>query len=178
MAVGFEDPRVKVHIEDGNEFMRRHKNNFDIIITDSSDPIGPAASLFKEPYYENIKEALKPRGTLCSQGTFLIPSSVPITTVLGYVHRDFSIFPLLRNIKQSTGELLNHMYVYSHCVATLPIEHTCVIMLYLLYQLLFMLYNSVSALSTFIVVVYIQPHIARPCTNVLYMLSLIRWFYR
>ena len=40
MACGFDDPRVRVHIEDGNEFMKRNKNRFDVIITDSSDPIG------------------------------------------------------------------------------------------------------------------------------------------
>jgi len=40
VSIGFEDPRVEVHIEDGVEFMKRHRNKFDVIITDSSDPIG------------------------------------------------------------------------------------------------------------------------------------------
>ena len=40
LSIGFEDPRVEVHIEDGVEFMKRHRNKFDVIITDSSDPIG------------------------------------------------------------------------------------------------------------------------------------------
>ena len=40
MAVGFNHPKVHVHIGDGVEFMRQHKNEFDVIITDSSDPEG------------------------------------------------------------------------------------------------------------------------------------------
>jgi spermidine synthase len=40
ISCGFNDPRVKVHIRDGFEFMKEHKNEFDVIITDSSDPDG------------------------------------------------------------------------------------------------------------------------------------------
>ena len=42
---------VKVHTGCGMEFMRQHKSEFDVIITDSSDPIGPANVLFESPYY-------------------------------------------------------------------------------------------------------------------------------
>lgn len=47
MASGFESPKVKLTIGDGFEFMKNHKGEFDVIITDSSDPIGPAVSLFQ-----------------------------------------------------------------------------------------------------------------------------------
>ena len=40
MAIGYKDPRVKVHVQDGAEFLVDHKESFDVIITDSSDPIG------------------------------------------------------------------------------------------------------------------------------------------
>ena len=40
MAVGYSDPRVKVHVQDGAEFLVDNKSSFDVIITDSSDPIG------------------------------------------------------------------------------------------------------------------------------------------
>lgn len=35
-----EDPRVTLNIGDGFEYLRQHKNQFDVIITDSSDPVG------------------------------------------------------------------------------------------------------------------------------------------
>lgn len=66
-ACGFEDPRVKVHVRDGFEFIKEHKNEFDVIITDSSDPAGPASQLFNEAYFTHVKEALTENGILGTQ---------------------------------------------------------------------------------------------------------------
>lgn len=71
MAVGFESKKLTLHVGDGFEFMKNHSHEFDVIITDSSDPIGPAVSLFQENYFALMKTALKPNGIVCSQaGTF------------------------------------------------------------------------------------------------------------
>lgn len=40
MAVGFESKKLDLHVDDGFVFMKNHKNEFDVIITDSSDPVG------------------------------------------------------------------------------------------------------------------------------------------
>ncbi|ALC40688.1 SpdS, partial [Drosophila busckii] len=68
MACGFDSKKLKLTIGDGFEYMKNHKNQFDVIITDSSDPIGPAVSLFNESYYGLLKNALKDGGIVCSQG--------------------------------------------------------------------------------------------------------------
>lgn len=68
MAEGFNSPKLTLFIEDGIEFIKKHKQEFDVIITDSSDPKGPAVCLFQKPYYEALKEALNPGGIICSQG--------------------------------------------------------------------------------------------------------------
>ncbi len=68
LSVGFSNPKVEVHIQDGNEFLNDHNNEFDVIITDSSDPIGPAKCLFERPYYEKVESALKADGIMCAQG--------------------------------------------------------------------------------------------------------------
>lgn len=68
MACGFENPKVKLTIGDGFEYMKNHRHEFDVIITDSSDPVGPAVSLFQESYYELMKNALRPGGIVCCQG--------------------------------------------------------------------------------------------------------------
>lgn len=69
MSSGFESPKINLAIGDGFEFMKNHKEEFDVIITDSSDPVGPAVSLFQESYFELMKKALKPGGIICSQGS-------------------------------------------------------------------------------------------------------------
>lgn len=68
MACGFDSPKVSLTIGDGFEYMKKHVGQFDVIITDSSDPIGPAESLFQESYFALMKQALKPNGVICSQG--------------------------------------------------------------------------------------------------------------
>ena len=40
MAAGFDSPKLKVVIQDGFVYMKEHVGTFDVIITDSSDPIG------------------------------------------------------------------------------------------------------------------------------------------
>lgn len=68
MAKGFDDPRVKVHVMDGNKFMAENQASFDVIITDSSDPVGPAQALFETPFYNAMHASLREGGIVCTQG--------------------------------------------------------------------------------------------------------------
>lgn len=68
MAVGFEHPNVTVHVADGFEFLKNHTDEFDVIITDSSDPDGPAEALFQKSYFELLFTALKDGGVITTQG--------------------------------------------------------------------------------------------------------------
>ncbi|KAE8143311.1 Spermine/spermidine synthase-domain-containing protein [Aspergillus pseudotamarii] len=67
MSIGFQHPNVKTHVGDGFEFLKNHKNEFDVIITDSSDPEGPAESLFQKPYFELLRDALREGGVITTQ---------------------------------------------------------------------------------------------------------------
>ena len=69
MAAGLHHPKVKVLIGDGFAFLKDPKNKgaFDVVITDSSDPEGPAEMLFQEPYFQLLKESLKPGGHISTQ---------------------------------------------------------------------------------------------------------------
>jgi len=68
MAAGFNHPNVKVHVGDGFKFLDDYKNTFDVIITDSSDPDGPAESLFEKPYFQLLFDALRAGGVITTQG--------------------------------------------------------------------------------------------------------------
>lgn len=68
MAEGFKHPKVKVHVGDGFKFLDDYKNTFDVIITDSSDPEGPAESLFQKSYFQLLDAALRPGGVITTQG--------------------------------------------------------------------------------------------------------------
>lgn len=68
LACGFDDSRVSIHIADGSAFVKEHPGEYDVIIVDSSDPVGPGEILFQQPFYESLKEALKPGGIIATQG--------------------------------------------------------------------------------------------------------------
>ena len=63
----FDNPRLKLVIEDGAQFVKNKKEEFDVILIDSSDPIGPGQILFEEPFYQDLHKALKPDGIVISQ---------------------------------------------------------------------------------------------------------------
>jgi spermidine synthase len=67
MAAGFNHPKVKVHVGDGFKFLDDYKNEFDVIITDSSDPEGPAEALFQTPYFQLLHDALREGGVITTQ---------------------------------------------------------------------------------------------------------------
>ena len=68
LAKGYDDPRVTVKVMDGAKFLEENQDAFDVIITDSSDPIGPASVLFETPFYDAMYKSLKEGGIVCTQG--------------------------------------------------------------------------------------------------------------
>ncbi|MCF6266983.1 MAG: polyamine aminopropyltransferase [Desulfuromusa sp.] len=61
------NPRVKLHVDDGLAYIRDHQNEFDVILVDSTDPIGPAVGLFEEGFYRLVFSALKDDGIMIAQ---------------------------------------------------------------------------------------------------------------
>lgn len=61
------DPRVSLFIEDGAEFLRNAPLKYDLIIVDSTDPIGPGEGLFTNEFYQNCYSTLTDEGILVNQ---------------------------------------------------------------------------------------------------------------
>jgi spermidine synthase len=66
-ACKFNDPRVSIYIQDGLKFVRSKENEYDIIIVDSTDPIGPGEGLFTKEFYGNCFNALNDDGIMVNQ---------------------------------------------------------------------------------------------------------------
>jgi spermidine synthase len=62
-----EDPRVVVKLQDGSRFVQSAKASYDIVVIDSSDPIGPATSLFSRDFYGACLQSLRVDGVLVAQ---------------------------------------------------------------------------------------------------------------
>ncbi len=63
----FDDPRTELRIEDGAKFLAGTERRFDLIIVDSTDPVGPGEVLFSREFYGNCQRCLRPRGILVTQ---------------------------------------------------------------------------------------------------------------
>lgn len=63
----FSDPRTDLIITDGVKFVAETDKRFDVVIVDSTDPIGPGEVLFTESFYANCHRCLKDGGVLVMQ---------------------------------------------------------------------------------------------------------------
>ena len=66
-ACQLENERVHIFIQDGLKFIRRKKDEYDLIIVDSTDPFGPGEGLFSREFYGNCFKALHEDGIMVNQ---------------------------------------------------------------------------------------------------------------
>ncbi|XP_062169813.1 spermidine synthase 1-like isoform X2 [Alnus glutinosa] len=68
IAVGYQDPRVTLHVRDGISFLETNPGgNYDAIIVDAFDPIRTDHELFETSFFELVTKSLRPGGVLCIQ---------------------------------------------------------------------------------------------------------------
>ncbi len=80
-AGAFDDPRVKIVIADGVEYVYSTAEKFDVIISDCTDPVGPGEVLFSSRFYEGCKERLNDGGVFVAQnGVPFLQQDEVITT--------------------------------------------------------------------------------------------------
>ena len=67
LASSFGDKRAEIVVDDGNRFIRQTDRRFDVILVDSSDPVGPSAVLHQEAFYAALKKCLRLGGIIAAQ---------------------------------------------------------------------------------------------------------------
>lgn len=60
----FADPRLEVRIADGKTIVEASLAEWDLIILDLTDPLGPAQALYCADFYQSCRRALKPGGLM------------------------------------------------------------------------------------------------------------------
>jgi spermidine synthase len=102
-ASGYEDPRVNVYVEDGAKFIEEHKGEYDLILVDSSDPIGPAEVLFRRAFFEGMKAGLRENGVAITQCETI-----------------FYFLPLIKQVIESVRDLYPRIQYMNTLVPTYP----------------------------------------------------------
>lgn len=67
IAGSLDDPRVEVLVDDGFMYIAKSECEFDVILVDSTEPVGPAVNLFSQGFYAGISRALKEDGIFVAQ---------------------------------------------------------------------------------------------------------------
>lgn len=76
----FDDPRADLVIADGARFVAQTDRRFDVLIIDSTDPVGPAEVLFSEQFYRDCQASLAPGGILVTQNGVPLVQPGELTT--------------------------------------------------------------------------------------------------
>lgn len=93
ISCALEDPRCEVFIGDGIKYVHEHKNEFDVVIVDSTDPFGAAEGLFGGSFYKEIFECLT------EDGIFIAQTETPfyLPDVVKRVYEDAkAVFPITK----------------------------------------------------------------------------------
>lgn len=80
-AGAFDDARAEIVIADGVKYVAETDRRFDVVIVDSTDPIGPGEVLFTEAFYADCRRILTDRGIVVTQNgvPFLQPEELTTT---------------------------------------------------------------------------------------------------
>lgn len=101
LAAGFNDPRTQIVEMGGAEFLAATKEKFDLITVDSTDPVGPAKSLFTSQFFSSAFSVLKADGIFVAQTESL------------YFHRDF-----VRDVQRRLAQKFSLVDLYTVPLAT------------------------------------------------------------
>jgi spermidine synthase len=83
-AGAHDDPRAKIVIADGAKFLAGTEERFDVIMVDSTDPVGPGAVLFTHKFYAACQRALNKGGVLVTQNGLPFMQGAELKQSVGY----------------------------------------------------------------------------------------------
>lgn len=106
------DPRVTIHIEDATRFIQGCAGTYDVIIIDSSDPVGPGEGLFTAEFYRHARAALKPGGVLAAQTES--PVALEAAMTRAYRHL-YAVFPRVDAYIATIPTYSGNLWTWAYC---------------------------------------------------------------
>ena len=100
IASGLRDNRVKVNVGDGVAYMSQQEpGSIDMVLVDSTDPIGPGEGLFSREFYRNVARALKKDGLMACQSESPWHDAQVLSKIYNNVSAGFqNIYPYIGSI--------------------------------------------------------------------------------
>lgn len=92
----FSDKRARLVIADGEKFITKYRNYFDVILLDLSDPDGPARELISSLFYRSVKKALRKNGIISVQSGCLTIQPKLVSLIFGRLNSIFKFVEVIR----------------------------------------------------------------------------------
>ena len=103
-AGAYDDPRTRIVIADGTKFVAETDERFDVIMIDSTDPVGPGAVLFTREFYADCRRSLAEGGVLVTQNGLPFLQAGELKQSVGYFREMFDdAFAYLANTPSYFG---------------------------------------------------------------------------
>ena len=110
LAEGYQDSRVQVRHLDGAKLLERPPRRFDVIIVDSTDPVGAAEKLFQTPFFQAAANALTADGMFVAQSESLLFHQ----DLVANVQKDLSkVFPIVDCYTQPIATYAGNWWTFS-----------------------------------------------------------------
>lgn len=103
LSKDLDNERVSIHIADGTQYVKSANKKYDVVLVDSTDPIGPAEALYGAQFHQDLAHILRENGIM------VIQSESP------YYHADF-----IKKVKKQLQTIYPIVKIYAYAIPTYP----------------------------------------------------------
>ena len=115
IACELDNPKCEILVEDAIEYIKDKENMFDIVLIDSTDPMGPGEGLFTEEFYTNVKRSLKKGGIVCAQSESPFANKEEIKKMYTLLKK---VFPICSTFTSNIPTYPGGYWAWSFCSET------------------------------------------------------------
>lgn len=110
-----DNPKCEILVQDAIEYIKDKKNEFDIVLIDSTDPMGPGEGLFTEEFYTNVKNSLKEGGIVCAQSESPFANKEEIKKMYSLLKK---VFPICSTFTSNIPTYPGGYWAWAFCSET------------------------------------------------------------
>jgi len=121
IACELDNPKCEILVQDAIEYIKNKENEFDIVLIDSTDPMGPGEGLFTEEFYTNVKRSLKKGGIVAAQSESPFVNKEEIKKMYTLLKK---VFPIVSTFTSNIPTYPGGYWAWAFCSETVkPLEY-------------------------------------------------------
>ena len=115
ISLELNNPKCEILVQDAIEYIKDKKDMFDIVLIDSTDPMGPGEGLFTEEFYTNVKNSLKEGGIMCAQSESPFVNKQEIKKMYNLLKK---VFPICSTFTSNIPTYPGGYWAWAFCSST------------------------------------------------------------